>query len=94
MKREEVLKRAKEAVCTDREGQYGSPEDNFGLIAFLWSLYLEESIRPADVAVMMILLKVARLCKGRKDHFDTWIDIAGYAACGAEISEKSEQQDA
>ena len=56
MKREEVLKRAKEAVCTDREGQYGSPEDNFGLIAFLWSLYLEESIQSADVAVMMILL--------------------------------------
>ena len=27
--REECLKKAMEIVCTDRESQYGAPEDNF-----------------------------------------------------------------
>lgn len=31
--REECLKKAMEIVCTDRESQYGAPEDNFAKIA-------------------------------------------------------------
>ncbi len=34
--REECLKKAMEIVCTDRESQYGAPEDNFAKIADLW----------------------------------------------------------
>lgn len=88
MKREEILEKAKECVCTDREDQYGQPEDNFGTIADLWSTYLKKTVTSEDVAIMMMLLKIARLCNGRKDHMDSWIDIAGYAACGGEIAEK------
>ena len=36
-----------------------------------------------DVAVMMILLKIARVASSKKS--DNWVDIAGYAACGGEI---------
>jgi hypothetical protein len=32
----------------------------------------------------MVALKMARLCVDEK-HMDSWVDIAGYAACGAEI---------
>lgn len=93
--REGILEAAKQCVCTDREGQYGSPEDNFRLIAKLWSEYLRaiglgdgsdewDLISADEVAVMMCLLKIARIATG-KPKADSWIDLAGYAACGGEI---------
>lgn len=93
--RESILDAAKQCVCTDREGQYGSPEDNFALIAKLWSEYLRATglgdgddswdlIKPHEVAVMMCLLKIARIATG-EPKADSWIDLAGYAACGGEI---------
>ena len=39
-----------------------------------------------SIANMMILLKVARL-KSSPSHKDSWVDVAGYAACGAECSD-------
>ena len=85
MTREETLDKAKAVVTKDRNDQYGLPESTFGTIARLWSAYLGRSITPKDVAVMMILLKCARTKHKVSD--DTWIDIAGYAACGAEVME-------
>ena len=37
MKRAEILDKAKQCVCGQREKEYGSPEDNFLTIAKLWS---------------------------------------------------------
>ena len=85
MTREECLDAAAKAVLTDRAREYGHPEDSFGLIAALWSRYTEREISSADVAVMMILLKIARI-EGNPRHADSWVDIAGYAACGAECA--------
>lgn len=88
--REGILEAAKQCVCTDREGQYGSPEDNFASIAKMWSEYLRATtgkkieVRAHDVAVMMCLLKIARIATG-EPKADSWIDLAGYAACGGEI---------
>jgi hypothetical protein len=42
-------------------------------------------LKPADVAQMMALMKIARL-ENDPSHLDSWTDLAGYAACGAEIS--------
>lgn len=88
MTRKEILKSAEECVCADRQQQYGSAEDNFGLIARLWGEYLIDiSLTAKDVACMMALLKIARIRTGEgKD--DNWIDLAGYAACGGEICGK------
>ena len=86
MKRADVLDEAKRIVTGDRENSYGGPEESFGKIARLWSAYLGEDIGPQDVAVMMVLLKVARLTGSEYLSMDSWIDIAGYAACGAEIA--------
>lgn len=88
MTREETLDKAKAVVTKDRNDQYGLPESNFGTIARLWSAYLDREVTPKDVAVMMILLKCARTKHKVSD--DTWIDIAGYAACGAEVMEVQE----
>lgn len=90
MKRADVLKQAEQITTVDRELQYGSPEDNFTAIANMWSGYLECAVTPADVAAMMILLKVARIGSGQTIA-DNWVDIAGYAACGGEIQTKTQE---
>ena len=84
MKREDCLKRANACVNGDREQQYGNPENNFNMIASLWSDYLNLKITALDVACMMSLFKIARI-KGGVVKSDNWIDLAGYAACGCEI---------
>lgn len=84
MKRKEILETAAHIVSGQRETDYGTPEDSFQNIAALWSAYLSTNISSIDVAVMMILLKVARMYGGAGTE-DTWVDIAGYAACGGEI---------
>lgn len=89
MTREEILKEALRCVTGEREQQYGSPEDSFMVIAELWTVYLEHGcvedngavlLHPEDVAAMMALLKIARICTG-KYKSDSWVDLAGYAAC-------------
>lgn len=85
MTRESILNRAIECVCGKREQDYGSPEDNFNRIATYWSTHLGMEITAEDVAVMMALLKIARIGTGTATD-DSWIDLAGYAACGGEIA--------
>ena len=40
MKRAEILDAAKACVCGEREQDYGTPEDSFGLIGQLWTVYM------------------------------------------------------
>lgn len=84
MTRKETLEAAAKCVCGDREEDYGSPEKNFARIAELWSIYLNVLIEPKDVAAMMALLKIARIASGNVKA-DSWVDLAGYAACGCEL---------
>lgn len=90
MNRLETLKAAAECVCGSREEDYGSPEDNFAVIAALWTAYTGTDVTPKDVAMMMALLKIARAKAGSKP--DTYVDLAGYAACGAEISAREQMR--
>ena len=85
MNRTELLNKALEIVNGARLENYGSPEQNFARIAAFWTLYLQRHITPADVAIMMVLMKTARLQNNVK-HEDSWIDIAGYAANGVEVA--------
>ena len=89
MNRSEVLDTAKEIVTKDRQNQYGDAEDNFKIISKYWSLFLGYPVDPAEVAVMLILLKVARM-GANIEYLDNWVDVAGYAACGCEIATKKE----
>lgn len=88
--KEKILAKAKECVCGQREQDYGGPEDSFRTIANLWTVYHGAEFAPVDVAVMLGLLKVARLASNPK-HMDSWVDLAGYAACGGEIAGKEVQ---
>ena len=94
--RAEVLDRAKACVCGERQEDYGTPENNFRFIAELWGAYLSRVcvspsslvvIGPKDVAMMMALLKIARIGSSLEDGtVDSYIDLAGYAACGGECA--------
>ena len=92
MTRKETLKQAIQCVCNDREKQYGSPEDNFKVIASLWSTYKSVEITATDVTMMMALLKIARIKTGTATE-DSFADLAGYAACGSEIASNNRQYD-
>lgn len=94
MTRAEILKAAERCVCTDRNQQYGEPEDNFRIIAALWNVYLfgrgaKSQLNSADVGAMMALFKLGRIATGG-NKADNFIDLAGYAACAGEISTESE----
>ena len=89
--RADILKEAERCIMTDRQSDYGSPEDNFQRIANLWNAYLapaggdmERPLAAVDVAMMMALLKVARQ-RGNPGHKDSYVDLAGYSACAGEI---------
>lgn len=90
MNRRETLDAAADAVLRDRAATHGGVEDTFGTIAAMWNAYLCKGrsdmhvVTPADVAAMMAMLKIARL-RTNPGHMDSWVDVAGYAACGAEL---------
>lgn len=83
MTREEIIKQVEKCILNDRQNTYGTPEDNFQTIANLWNTYLGIKdaffmLNPKDVAIMMMLLKVARM-KSSPEHLDNFVDAAGYS---------------
>lgn len=92
MNRRDILDEAIKQVTGYREEDYGNVEDNFSTIAKFWTTYLENKlsafseISPKDVAMMMALLKIARIKSDTKS--DSYVDLAGYAACAGEIGVK------
>ena len=85
MTRKEILDRAA-VIVGGKDSQHGNAENNFDKIARLWYAYKGVPFSAKDVAVMMILLKVARIASGHQND-DNWTDIAGYAACGGELED-------
>jgi hypothetical protein len=89
-KRESILHTANDIIHGDREKDYGSPVDSFTRLAEALNLVLRPKLAEGveldavDAAVLMIAMKLSRLAGGdRKD--DTWVDLAGYSALGAEV---------
>ena len=96
MSREAVLALAHAAVMSRGEA-YGYVANSVRPISELWSWWLEDKyvgtgkgnydltpLDPKDVAVMMALMKIARL-KLDINHKDSIVDLAGYAACLGEL---------
>ena len=90
MTRPEILDNAIKCVCGKREQDYGSPENNFQIIADLWSAYYGHKFTAVDVAMMMTLLKIARIRTGTATE-DSFVDAAGYIACGGEIAAQKKE---
>ena len=85
MNRAETLDAAKACVCQSREQEYGAVENNFAMIADMWSVYLGVEITPVDVALMMAQLKMARIKTGTFKE-DSFADACGYIACATELA--------
>jgi hypothetical protein len=68
-----------------RRREYGEPVDLFEHIATRWSLTLGTKVNSAQVVLCLIDLKIARLARDPK-HFDSQVDVAGYAAVLREVS--------
>lgn len=90
--RQMILVAAGRAVGGQRATDYGKPEDNFGAIARLWSAYTGFDFTALDVAMMMALLKIARIRSGTATE-DSFVDLAGYAACAAECAQREKEED-
>ena len=88
MNRQQCLETAAECVLKNRAAVYSPPEDSFGLIAKFWTTYLSECgplLAAHDVAALLALMKLARVAQN-SGHVDSWVDLAGYAACGVECA--------
>ena len=91
MNRRDVLDKAIQCVCHDRQDQHGAPENTFQTIADMWSVFMhrrygmEDALTASDVAWMMVLFKVARSVASPM-HEDNGIDAAGYSALAIELA--------
>lgn len=74
-----------QAATTDRADKYGTPAAAFEAIAYHWSGIVNAPITAVEVALMLATMKVVR-ARNNPQHADSWTDLAGYAACGAEIA--------
>lgn len=74
---ESVLIEAQGLVHGDRNESYGHPLDDFRRTAKMWGAILGIEIRPEQVGLCMIAVKLSREC--HKPKRDNLVDIAGYA---------------
>jgi|TARA_R110000787_G_scaffold103596_1_gene210214 hypothetical protein len=87
MNRNECLKIAQDLINGDRASDYGDAYLNHARVAALWTTYTQSrttALSPVDVAMMMVLMKVARTMENPKN--DSFVDIAGYAALASEMA--------
>ena len=87
MNRAYFLEKAGELISGQRASDYGDARLNHQRIADIWGVILGQEITPEQVCACMIGLQLARLTNDMKQD-DTWVDIAGYAALGGEISQE------
>ena len=85
MNRGDILDEAKNLTYTNRQDSYGTPRANHQRIAALWSIYLEKEVLPHDVALMMALVKIARLMT-TPNHLDSAVDGAAYFSIAGELA--------
>ena len=74
-----ILQEADILVNGDRNKDYGSPLEDWTRTAKIWSAILGCDVKPEQVGLCMIGLKISRQC--HKSKRDNLVDIAGYAGC-------------
>lgn len=86
----DLLVEANKLVGGDRQKDYGDKVENHSNIAKLWSAYLDIPVTAHDVALMMVLLKMARTKLGAVSR-DTYVDMTAYGAIAGEIKFREEK---
>jgi hypothetical protein len=72
-----VLHQAAEIVAQRRQ-QYGSPAEHFAQVARRWSMTIGTAVRPDQVLLCLLDLKVVRLAHD-PGHRDSLVDLIGYS---------------
>lgn len=85
MVRKHVLRHAESLITGDRQETYGDAAVEFEKVAKAWSAVFGWNVTPEQVPQAMVLLKTIRLQQS-PTHVDSWVDIAGYTALGAETA--------
>ena len=91
MKKGEILEQAKKLISKNREEQHGDAYKNHSQIADLWSVFLDDKLKPfkeinaGDVALMMVLLKISRSTMGEFNK-DDYLDGSAYMAIAGELN--------
>ncbi len=92
--RQNLLERAIDLTCGDRNKTYGDPTNNMTRLAALMNAYLGDRmyggvespyLTPVDAAAFNVLIKLSRVA-ANPGHYDSWLDMAAYAAIGAETA--------
>jgi hypothetical protein len=90
MNRTEILQTANEYITKDRAATHGRAEDSFAQIAAAWTWWLNDRLSAPvtayDVAMMMVLFKLAR-AKGNPTNSENPVDGCGYLAIAGEIAQ-------
>ena len=85
--RSQLLEEASELVSRDRNIDYGPPAEDFartaGILTALGYRSPAGAVTAPDIAIILMAVKLSRLAETPAKR-DTWVDIAGYAACGWE----------
>lgn len=88
---ESEMKEALGLVYGDRQGDYGTPRENYNGIARVWSgilfQILKRDITPEEAALMMVGLKLQR--QAMKHKRDNLVDAHGYLVVYARVAEES-----
>lgn len=87
-----TLLRTLAGTLKQRGKDYGTMRENHKRIAAIWAVVLERPVTPEQVALCMAGVKMARLVQS-PDHEDSWLDLAGYAAVGAEIADDGQSEE-
>jgi hypothetical protein len=88
--RESLLDEAKSLVCGDRNNSYGPPTQDFERSANALNAYgyrgpEGRQLKAHDIAILVMAVKLSRLMWSPAKR-DSWVDLAGYAACGIECA--------
>jgi len=89
-KASDICSTAAKIVGGERGTNYGDKLENHNNIARLWNAYMlsrplpDTLLNAEDVALMMLLLKIARAGSGYVE--DNYVDMAGYAGCAGAIA--------
>jgi hypothetical protein len=96
--RASALNEARDLITGDRNNQYGPPTQDFQRTADLLNAlgYRRMDVQrgatkilSSDVAIIVAQVKVSRIMHSRGKR-DSWVDLAGYAACGYECAVEEE----
>ena len=85
---QDILEEAIALINGNRAEDYGDAQSNFQHMADLVNPIIRKAdgkLSASDMALVMIQVKIARL-QETPDHEDSWTDIAGYAALGAQVA--------